>query len=292
MIETRFAGIRPVVHLPLDDTDRIVEAELAALVDSMIGAGATGLVALGLATEAWALTAGEADLVCRTVVEAAGGRVPVTAGVDGPTEPALASASRAREAGVDSLMVRPPAGMSVTDLDKHLTLLSDRLDCPVLLQDAPQATGVDVCAADLITIGRPVKEEAPSSGAKVSALVAAGIEVVAGWGGMHYLESVARGVSGCMPGCDLAAAFVEIDRLARAGEETKADDLYRLILPLLSYETESLERLIAGAKLGLVECGIFGRATTRSPEHRLDEHERRTFAWLFRRLQEDGAPGW
>lgn len=81
----------------------------------------------------------------------------------------------------------------------------------------------------------------------MTALVEAGVEVVAGWGGLRYPEAIRRGVVGCMPGCDLAAALLELDQRGRGDGETE-DELYRRILPLLPYEAQSLDLFILGAK--------------------------------------------
>lgn len=292
-----FAGVRPVVHLPLDDRGAIAFDEVTALVDRMIAFGASGIVVLGLATESWGLRADESDALCEAVVASAAGRVAVTAGVDGDTAEAVSSGARALAAGVTSVMLRPPNGSRPRNLVAHFGIVADELGVPMLVQDAPQSTGVEITAEDLCAITdhqllRSVKIEAPNPGAKISTLVAAGVEVIAGWGGMHYLESVRRGAAGCMPGSDLGPAFVEIDRLVRAGEEAKADDIYRAILPLLSYEAQSLELLIVGAKLALQRAGVFTSARLRSDDFRLDAEQQRTFQLLFDRLEDDDVPGW
>jgi hypothetical protein len=53
---------------------------------------------------------------------------------------------------------------------------------------------------------RAVKVEGPGAGARISALVAEGLEVVAGWGGLQDPESLRRGAGGVMPGFDRRAA--------------------------------------------------------------------------------------
>jgi dihydrodipicolinate synthase/N-acetylneuraminate lyase len=95
-----------------------------------------------------------------------------------------------------------------------------------------------------------------------------------------------------MPGCDLAPAFVEIDRLAREGEAGKAEGVYAAILPLLTYEAQSLELLIVGAKLALQANGMFPTARIRVPGFALDAEQVATFNRLFDRLREEGVAGW
>ena len=60
-----FEGIRPVLHVPFADVpdQPIIEDELARLAGRMLEDGADGLVVPGLASESWALTEAERDLV-------------------------------------------------------------------------------------------------------------------------------------------------------------------------------------------------------------------------------------
>ncbi len=295
-----FDGIRPVLHLPFEPgrDQPIVHDQLRVLIDDQIRLGVRGLVALGLASEAWTLREGERDEVLATVAEAIDGRVPFAVGIDGTTAVARDRAGRAAGAGASGLMVLPPVGIRPGQaLIDHFAAVADAGGVPVLVQDSPQVTGVAVGVDSLVAMRRAqplvgaVKIEAAGAGAKASAAVEAGIEVIAGWGGQQYLESVRRGANGCMPGCDLGPAFVEIDRQARKGDSSAADSLYRTILPLLSYEAQSLDLLLLGAKRVLVRRGVFLWGGLRAPGRDLDAEEASTLDGLIRRLEADGVTG-
>ena len=264
----------------------------------MLEQGVDGLVVLGLASEAWALTERERDEVLATVADALAGRAPLVVGIDGATGVAEERARRAGAHGAAGLMVVPPATASSSDrLVLHFCRVADAASVPVLVQDAPQATGVTLDPSGILALAtshplvRAVKVEALGAGSKVSRLAAEGVEIVAGWGGLHYLDSLRRGASGCMPGCDLAPAIRAIDRLARAGQPGEAEELYRLILPLLAYEAQSLELLVLGAKRLLVRQGLFASGAMRAPARGLDQEECRTFDALFERLERERVPG-
>ena len=87
---------------------------------------------------------------------------------------------------------------------------------------------LDLAAIEALVACHPLvaalKVEIPGAGDKTSAAREAGMEIVAGWGGLGYLDQVARGASGCMPGCDLGPALLAIDRApgpgTRAGRAT------------------------------------------------------------------------
>jgi len=94
-----------------------------------------------------------------------------------------------------------------------------------------------------------------------------------------------------MPGCDLAPALLDIDRRARAGDHAGADATYRAILPLLSFEAQSLDLLLLGAKHHLRRAGIIRDERLRAPGRTLDAHEAASLDALLDRLAADGIPG-
>jgi 2-keto-3-deoxy-L-arabinonate dehydratase len=257
-----------------------------------------GLVVLGLASEAWVLTEQERDDVLATVGDALQGSVPLVVGIEGATPVAEERARRAAAHGAGGLMVLPPPRARSTDhLLAHFSRVADAAGVPVLLQDAPQVTGVDLEPDAILALATrhpllgAVKVEAAGAGSKVSALAREGVEIVAGWGGLHYLESIRRGALGCMPGCDLAPAFRAIDRFAREGQVGEAEELYRRVLPLLAYEAQSLELLVLGAKRLLVRQRLFTSGAMRAPARELDAEECRTLDALFERLERERVPG-
>jgi len=297
---TRFGGIRPVLHMPFDRDDgrAIAWSELESLARRMLDAGVDGLVVLGLASEAWTLTESERDEAVERVAAVAAGRVPLVVGIDGATDVALDRGVRAARVGAAGFMVLPPnRAASQAQLVRHFASLAERTGLPVLVQDSPQVTGVqlDLPTIEALVAAHPfvsaLKVEIPGAGVKTSAAHAAGMEIVAGWGGLGYLEQLARGASGCMPGCDLGPALLAIDRFARSGDERRAAELYRSVLPLLAFETPSLDLLLLSAKRHLRRLGIFSSELLRDPARTLDEIERVTLDGLLDELAEAAVPG-
>jgi 4-hydroxy-tetrahydrodipicolinate synthase len=295
-----FDGVRPVIHLPFaaGPGEPIVQAELAALVQHVVREGADGVVALGLASEAGALSEAERDEELATVAAALGGRVPLVVGIDGPTAVAVARARRAAAFGAAGVMVLPPAAAGPVDqMVAHFSAIADGAGLAVMVQDSPQVTGVQLPVQTLLALHRAhqlvatVKVEVGGAGAKVSALIAAGMAVVAGWGGLHYPESLRRGAIGVMPGCDLAPALGAIHRAGLDGEAATVERLYGAILPYLCYEAQSLELLVLGAKRHLVREGIFSSGRLRAPGRGLDPIEAATLDDLHERLAAADVPG-
>lgn len=295
-----FEGVRPVLHTPFADApdEAILWDELAHLVERMVAAGVDGVVALGLASEAWAITEVERARVIETVAAACAMRVPFVVGLDGTTAVAAERARLAARLGAAGLMVVPPRQATTEDaVVRHFAAVADAAGIPVLVQDSPQVSGVTlevdtlVAAAAAQPLVCAVKSEIPGAGAKASAIHAAGLELVAGWGGLDYLEQVTRGTVGCMPGCDLGPAIVAIDRAVRSGDHEQAEALYRRIVPFLSLATASLDLLLLTAKRHLRREGIFSTELLRQPARRLDEQEARTVDALLDELAAAGTPG-
>src|SRR5256885_5496779 len=76
--------------------------------DWLLQHGVSGLFAAGGTGEFFALTPGEAELVCRAAVAATRGRVPVIAGCGYGTAIAVQMAQAAERAGADGILLLPP----------------------------------------------------------------------------------------------------------------------------------------------------------------------------------------
>lgn len=80
-----FEGVIPAALTPFDENGAVDPAALARNTEWVIEHGATGVVGTGTMGEAQSLSASERRLVIETLVEAAAGRVAVTAGVSSET---------------------------------------------------------------------------------------------------------------------------------------------------------------------------------------------------------------
>ena len=295
-----FEGVRPVLHIPFADTPEqpIIEAELAALAEHLLDQGMDGLAVPQLASEAWALTEAERDRVVAIAAEVCAGRAPLVVGIDGTTAVAVDRARHAAAAGAAGLMVLPPRqATNEEQLIAHFAAVAGASGIPVMVQDSPQVTGVHLEVATLARIhdASPsvlaVKSEIPGAGAKATAIHDAGLELVAGWGGLHYPEQLARGAVGCFPGCDLGPAIKAIDTAARSGDDAATQSLYRRILPYLSLATASLDLLLLTAKRHLRRGGLFSTEVLRDPARRLDRRESQAIDALLDELAAEGVPG-
>jgi 4-hydroxy-tetrahydrodipicolinate synthase len=137
------SGIIPAMVTPLDDRDRVNPAVLRDLVEHLIRGGVHGLFALGSQGEFWAFDEAEKRLVLETVVEAAGGRVPVYAGTGAvTTREAVRLTAMAEGAGADAVSVVTPFYITPSDdeLYEHYVAIARATRLPVLLYANPTRT--------------------------------------------------------------------------------------------------------------------------------------------------------
>ncbi len=141
MKEGYFAGIFPYLVTPLDDKGRLKESVLADLVDHLIRKGVHGLTPLGSTGEGAYLDWPTKKRAVEVVVKAAGGRVPVVAGVNNLTTHAAAlEASETEHIGVDGILVVLPTYFPIVDeqVVAHFRAVARAVSCPVTLYTNPK----------------------------------------------------------------------------------------------------------------------------------------------------------
>src|SRR3954454_11108141 len=140
----RFPGVIPAVTTPFDASGRVDLDALGRNARALLDAGMTGLVGNGTMGEAGSLSADERRAVVEALVDAAGGRVTVTAGVSAQTaEAATAYARAAAEAGAGALMLLPPLlyGGDEREVIAFYAGVARATDLPIMAYHNPVASG-------------------------------------------------------------------------------------------------------------------------------------------------------
>src|SRR5687768_5040049 len=154
-----FPGIIPAVVVPFGEDDSIDVDALRSNTGHLIDGGVHGLVVNGTMGEAGALSDDERGLVIDTIVELAGGRLPVTVGVSSAsTRASCAFAEQARDRGAQGVMCLPPLLYPGTteELVAHFTAVSDTAGLPVMAYNNPEASGIDLTPERIATIASAV----------------------------------------------------------------------------------------------------------------------------------------
>ncbi|SCB46502.1 4-hydroxy-tetrahydrodipicolinate synthase [Bradyrhizobium shewense] len=138
-----FTGFIPDLPTPFDAADAVDLKAFAALCERQVAAGVPAIVVCETAGEAPTLSPAEQELVIRTAVDVARGRVRIIAGaISNATSHAIELARRAEAAGADAVMSVVPAynkPMQEGTL-AHFRAVAGAIGLPVILHDVPSRT--------------------------------------------------------------------------------------------------------------------------------------------------------
>ncbi len=259
--------------------------------EALVRAGVHGLVAIGTVGENHVLEPDEKLDVLRAAVEAAGGGVPVLAGVaQNSTAAACRFAREAASVGVDGLMVLPamvyPA--DAREAAAHFRAVARATDLPILCYNNPVAYKVDLTPETFAELADEptlvaIKESSEDPRRVTDLVNAVGSRYVL-FGGVDdlMLESVVLGCTGWISGLVNAfpAESLRLWDLAVRGRFEEARDLYRWFTPLLHLDTHP--KLVQYIKLAMAETGM-GTETCRAPRLPLAGEERARIQGIVRR---------
>lgn len=270
-------GCVPILLTPFHDDGAIDLESLGREIEFLISSGVSGLASPAIASEGYKLSDEERILVSREVITRVAGRVPVLISVDAHgTDPAVDKARQAAAWGADALMVLPPSFVKPDEVNliSYYSRIADAAQVPIMVQDAPQLTGVTISVDALKEMNsrnpllNSVKLEGLPAGPKTSAVInflANRMDVFVGWGGLGLMEGLARGAVGCMPAANLAPVLTRVIDLYEAGEHQAAADAFGAAIPFMSWSMQSIDLGIWAAKEQLQRAGIIKTATTREP---------------------------
>jgi 4-hydroxy-tetrahydrodipicolinate synthase len=220
------------------------------------------------------------------VIETVRGRVPVVVSADGlGLEPARDRARRAVARGADALMVLPPSFVKPDQrsLIAYYQAIAEMAPVPIIVQDAPQLTGVGMSPALWASLHQAmpnicvVKVEGTPQGTAISEAIRqteGRLAVFCGWGGLGMLDALERGCAGSMPAANFTRLFAEIQRRYEEGDVDGAAALFACELPFLLWTMQSVDHSVAATKEEFRRRGIFATSFQREPVVRLDETAR------------------
>lgn len=270
-------GLIPILATPFAPDGSLDVPSLRSLVEFELSAGADGVAVFGMASEGFALSALDRELILREVRAVAGPEVPVVAGVNGTgTAPALEQARLAADGGADQIMVLPPflAKPGPGQVVEFFAEVADRADLPVMIQDAPGVTGVSIDPSAVAALAgvegiTSIKVESPPTPVKVAAVSDIGIAVLGGQNAQALIEEYDNGAVGTMPACEFTDLLrVVLDDLA-AGRRVDARAGFARLLPLIHLGVRPGQAWAVHKEI-LVRRGIIASATVRLPARPLD----------------------
>ena len=274
-----FDGLMPAMVTPFDERGEIDLRATEAVVERFVAAGVSGISPLGSTGEATHLTFEERKRFAGEMVRIVGGRVPVVVGSGSSgTRVAVELARHAEEVGADAALVVSPFywGVGEEGLFRHFEAVAASVEIPVLLYNLPMLTGVNLSPslvgriaaacpnvvgikdtvteyAHIVGVLREVKRERPE------------FSVLCGWEDL-VLPSLLAGADGSI--CAFANVapelFVDLVRSAREGDLTRAAELHRRVLALVTLGTQS-DPAIGAIKLAMNVLGVPISPAVRGP---------------------------
>jgi 2-keto-3-deoxy-L-arabinonate dehydratase len=280
---TGLRGCIPILCTPFLDDFSVDFESLERQIDWVIAEGASGVATLALASEGYKLTEAERDEISRVVVTWTAGRVPVVVSADGGSpEVAIDRATRAQRTGASALMVLPPSFVKpgIASLRDYYLRVGRSVDVPVIIQDAPQLTGVAMHPALWAELARGVEtiryvkaEGVPQGQTLTQTIEQSGglLQVFCGWGGLSMIDALERGAIGSMPAAGFTRYFADIQRLFESGDRPGAEAHFQSELPFVLWAMQSLDFSVRSTKTELVDCGVFRTRVMREPWDPLDD---------------------
>lgn len=282
-------SVIPIVVVPFGSDLAIEWGDFKREVDYLREAGAHSL-ALGFGSEVNTLSVQEIRQVAVAIRDVASELAVVVSAFGVPD-----SGTSALAPDIDWWMASPPPGESKTVIGYYRQLAA--LGRPIMVQDAPEQSGVELSADRIAAIAREVPEvlalkiEAPPTARKIRSVRehVRNLPIYGGLHGLWLLEELAAGADGSMPAAGYADLFL---RFMRRADETVA--AFGPIAWLNRHIGQSFELSLLLQKELLRIRGVFhGRAYTRGSIEGLTpaECERLRAVWA-QALALDGEPTW
>jgi dihydrodipicolinate synthase/N-acetylneuraminate lyase len=233
MAHDDFRGVFPYLVSPIDERGQVKEAVLGRLVNDLIGAGVHGLTPLGSTGEFAYLNSEQRHRIVEVVVRAAGGRVPVVAGVAATTIAGSVEQVRDYDAlGVDGILGILEAYFPVAEdgVVAYFTAMAEATALPVVLYTNPQFQRSDLTLPAIERLAkvpniRYLKDASADTGRLFSIIDAVGDRIRVFSASAHIPACVMLiGGVGWMagPACVVPRQSVQLYELCRAGQWEEA----------------------------------------------------------------------
>lgn len=262
-------GVIPAATTQFDASLAVDIPATRRVQDALVRDGVHGMIVIGTVGENNSLEREEKLAVIASAAEAAGGRIPVIAGVSELTTPrACAFAEAAEKAGATGLMVLPAMVYvpAEHELEAHFRAVAASSSLPVMLYNNPPAYRVSIGARTLANLADvpnivAVKESAPDPRRFTDLynicgeryVLFAGLDDVA-------LEGLVLGARGWVSG--LTNVFpresIALWEAVQRGDLATALKIYRWFMPLLHLDAE--HDLVQSIKLAEA---VMGRGSER-----------------------------
>ncbi|MBN2641343.1 MAG: dihydrodipicolinate synthase family protein [Victivallales bacterium] len=295
----KIKGICPIAPAVFNDLGEFDYESYKNCCQAMLKGGAHSLALFGIAGEYYKLDREEEEkLIDMTVEICHVNNAPVViSNTRHSTEVAVKWAKRIEASGADCMMVLPPFFLKpgAAELTRHIEALCNAVSIPVMLQYAPEQTGVGIAPEVLAGIGqrhpnlRYYKIECKPPGAYISKLLnllEGNGEIFIGNAGFQMIEGFRRGAVGVMPGPSMFDIYRRIYDLIQTDNASEAMAVHEKLNAMLNHIRQDVEMIICYEKKILKRRGLIPSDYCRSPKHHSDTLNEEIFDTHYQVLAE------
>lgn len=288
----------PIVAAPFTSDGAVDMDSFEKLCHTLARNGCHALTLFGIAGEYYKMNDAErlALAECMIPICHEHGVLAILSVTDHAAEVAVKQARQWESLGADVLMLLPPFFLKppAAALEAHIRAVGSAVETPVMVQYAPEQTGVPISpdilagiANDLPTV-QDFKIECKPAGHYITRLLDMtnhSVRIHVGNAGYNMIEMHQRGAVGAMPGCSMFDVYLQIHAALQAGDLTTAIDIHTDLLAMLNHIRQNVEMIIAFEKHILMRRGILPNDVCRQPTYPIDSHDQALFDTLFERIQ-------
>ena len=284
-IMIKWEGVFPALTTKLTSTQELDLPLFKKNIADQVSAGVNGVVIAGSLGESSVLTDNEKELLVKSAIEVAAGRIPVIFNIaDGSTQGALNQLKNVEKWGVQGLMLLPPMRYKcdhreavqwfktiANSTDLSIMVYNNPIDYKTEitlemfdeLADTKNINAVKDSTRDVTNVTRMINR----FGDRFKILC--GVDTLA-------MEELCLGADGWVAGlvCAFPKETVAIYRLVKAGRIKEAREIYRWFMPLLELDIHS--KLVQYIKLAEKQTGL-GSEYVREPRLILKAAEREQY---------------
>jgi 4-hydroxy-tetrahydrodipicolinate synthase len=266
--QKQICGVVPVLAAPLTTDLCVDETMLDREIGWLVDSGARWL-AIGFGSEIGSLDPQEARRLERCTAAARGAaRVVGNVGQASTVSSTLRRLDLAVDAGADAVMLHPTdeRGRGSGAVAAEIASIAAVSPVPLVVQDAPQHTGVNLTVEDLGVLAgcdgiAALKIEPPDAVAKIRAVserrTMMSAPILAGRGAVQLHREVRAGAEGTMPGAGLFPEIARVFRFSIEGKWQQAVGEWSRLAPLMLIGERSFKDFVQLQKTILTSRGVF-----------------------------------
>ena len=293
-------GVCPIAPAVYTDNGDVDVEDYRRCCEKLFQHGAQALTLFGIAGEYYKLDADEERELMGATVDVCrkNNAGCIISNTKHSTISAIRRAREIEDAGADCMMVLPPFFLkpSGAALYEHLDAVCDAVKLPLMLQYAPEQTGVAIPPDTLAKLAARhqnlsyFKIECKPPGAYIDALsklLPPGRRILVGNAGFQMIEGFRRGACGVMPGPSMPDVYRKIWDALLAGDDETAQNVHDKLNALLNHIRQNVEMIIFFEKRILKRRGFIKSDYCRKPAFVSDSVHDELFERLYTMIEKE-----